>query len=133
MKFKFLFTTLLFCYLSFGQTNEKITTIETVEILNDNTKEAIYYFQNNWHVLRVKAVEKGYIHSFQLMETTYSEETPFHLLLVTTYANKEQHENRETHFAELIKASGGLKLLNKKEPSEFRNSVFSVEKAKHLE
>ena len=133
MKLKFLFATLLFCYLSFGQTNEKITTIETVEILNGNTEEAIYYFQNNWKQLRIMAVEKGYINSFQFLKTTYSEETPFHLLLITTYSNKAQYGNREAHFQELIKAKGSLKLLNEKEPSEFRKSVFTVEGAEHLE
>jgi len=133
MKFKFLFLTVFFCYISFSQTNKKITTIETVEILNDNSEEAIYYFQNNWKQLRVKAIEKGYIHSFQLLETSYSDETPFHLLLITIYIDKTQYDKREKHFAELIKESGALKLLNNKKPSEFRKSVFSVEKAKHLE
>ncbi|WP_411766346.1 hypothetical protein [Winogradskyella sp. A3E31] len=129
MKLKFFFAAILFCYFGFSQTSDKITTIETVEILNNNEAEAIYYFQNNWKQLRIKAVKKGYIHSFQLLKTEYSDETPFHLLLVTTYSNKAQYQNREKHFSELIKASGGLKLLNDKKPSQFRKSVFSVEGA----
>ncbi|WP_370000926.1 hypothetical protein [Winogradskyella sp.] len=133
MKLKFLFLALLFCFLSFGQTNEKITTIETVEILNGNDDEAIYYFQNNWKQLRINAVEKGYIESFQFLKTSYSKETPFHLLLITTYSDKAQYDKREAHFQELIKAKGRLKLLNDKEPSEFRTSVFAVEGARHLE
>ena len=133
MKLKLLALALLFCCIGYSQNNEKITTIETVEILNNNAEEAIYYFQNNWKQLRIKAVKKGYIHSFQLLKTSYNEETPFHLMLVTTYSNKKQFEEREVHFRELIEASGDLKLLNKKEPSEFRKSVFSVEGAKHLE
>ncbi|WP_299524752.1 hypothetical protein [Winogradskyella sp.] len=79
------------------------------------------------------AVEKGYIDSFELLQTTYSKETPFHLVLVTTYTNKAQYDQREKHFSKLIKAKGGLKLLNDKQPSEFRKSVFGVEGAKHLE
>ncbi|WP_299117396.1 hypothetical protein [uncultured Winogradskyella sp.] len=133
MKLKLLSLVLLFCYIGYSQTNEKITTIETVEILNNSTDEAVYYFQNNWKQLRVKAVNKGYIHSYQLLKTSYNEETPFHLILITTYSNKKQFEKREAHFRELIEASGDLKLLSKKEPSEFRKSVFSVEGAKHLE
>ncbi len=133
MKLKLLFIALLFLSISYSQTNEKITTIETVEILNDNREEAIFYFQNNWKQLRLNAIAKDYAHSFQVLETSYSDETPFHLLLITTYMDKAQYEARETHFEELIKASGGLKLLNEKKPSEFRKSVFSVEKAKHLE
>ncbi|MBV7268982.1 hypothetical protein [Winogradskyella luteola] len=133
MKIRLIIPIILFCVMCTAQIKEKITTIETIEILNNNTEEAIYYFQNNWKQLRLNAVEKGYIHSFQLMESLYTEDTPFHLLLVTTYSNKEQYESRETHFAELIKATGGLKLLNDKKPSEFRKSVFTIEDAKHLE
>lgn len=133
MKFKFLFTALLFYFISFSQNNKKITTIETVEILNNNKEEAIYYFQNNWKVLREKAIEKGYIYSYVLLESQYTKATPFHIVLATTYTNKTQFDNRETHFAELIKEKGDLKLLNEKKPSEFRKSVFSVENAKHLE
>ncbi|WP_179021265.1 hypothetical protein [Winogradskyella forsetii] len=133
MKFKFLFIAFLFCFISFSQTNKKITTIETVEILNGNKAEALYYFQNNWKPLRAQAEEKGYIQSYSILETSFSEATPFHFILVTTYANKAQYDNRENRFSELIKASGGLKLLNEKTPSEFRKSVFSVEKAVHLE
>ena len=54
------------------------------------------------------------------MKTSFSSETPFHIILVTTYTNKEQYKNREKHFTELIKASGGLKLLNDKKPNELR-------------
>ncbi|WP_430467265.1 hypothetical protein [Winogradskyella ouciana] len=133
MKLKFLFAILLFCCLSYGQSNEKITTIETVEILNDNSEEAIYYFKSNWKQLRIKAIEKGYIHSFQFLKTTYSDETPFHLVLITTYSDKAQYDKREAYFSELIKEKGTLKLLNEKEPSEFRKSVFAVEGANHLE
>ncbi|MBC2844087.1 hypothetical protein H7F21_03205 [Winogradskyella flava] len=133
MKFKLLIITLFFSYLGFAQTNKKITTIETVEILNNNTKEAVYYFQNNWKQLRLRALDKGYIESFQLLETSFSNETPFHFVLVTTYANKKQFEDREVHFQELIEESGNLKLLNDKKPSEFRKSVFAVDGAKHIE
>ena len=133
MKLKFLFVALLFYCVSFSQTNEKITTFETVEILNNHEAEAIYYFQNNWKVLRTMAIEKGYIDSFQLLKTSYSDKTPFHLVLVTTYSSKAQYDQREKHFAELIEIKGGLKLLNDKKPSEFRKSVFGVDGAKHLE
>ena len=123
----------LLCLNSYDQSNEKITTIETVKILNNNEAEAIYYFQNNWKVLRRMAKEKGYIDSFQLLQTDYSDETPFHLVLVTTYTNLSQFEKREENFGELIALKGGLKLLNDKQPAEFRKSVFAVKQAKHLE
>ena len=55
------------------------------------------------------------------------------MILITTFSNAVQFDNRETHFSKLIKASGGLKLLNDKTPGEFRKSVFAVVGAKHLE
>ncbi len=113
--------------LIYGQENEAITTIDFVQILNENEPEAIYYFQNNWKVLRESAIKKGYIHSFQVMETPYTEDAPFHMMLITTYENKEQYDLREIHFGELIKEMGELKLMNKKKPNEFRKTVFSKE------
>lgn len=117
--------------MSYGQNDNRITTIEFVQILNDNKKEAIYYFQNNWTVLRDMAIDKSYIHSFQLLETPLSEGEPFQLMLITTYISKEQYDLREDHFAELIKEKGELKLMNDKKPSEFRKTLFSKEMVRH--
>ena len=129
---KLLFILLFGLTLSFAQKSTKITTLETVEILNENRDEAIFYYENNWKHLRVKAIQQNFIHSFQILETTYSDETPFHLVLMTTYYDAEQYKNREEHFAELINQMGSLKLLNTKKPSEFRRSVFAFDGAKHL-
>jgi len=117
--------------ISYGQANEKITTIEFVEILNNNKNEALFYFQNNWKVLRDKATAKNYIQSYQLLETQKSDDAPFQIILMTTYQNKKQYDQREKHFQELIKQSGGLKLLNDKKPTEFRKSLFSKDSVKH--
>lgn len=79
------------------------------------------------------AINKNYIDSFQLLKSTFSDESPFHLILITTYSNKNQYDQREKNFTELIKEKGDLKLLNDKVPSEFRKSAFVVEGAAHLE
>ncbi len=117
--------------LLYGQRNQTITTIDFVQILNGNESEAKYYFQNNWRVLRESAIEEGYIISFQVMETPFTEEAPFHLMLVTTYRNKEQYDLREENFGELIKELGELKLMNEKKPNEFRKTIFSKEMVRH--
>lgn len=117
--------------VGYAQANDKISTIEFVEIVNNNKEEALYYFQNNWKVLRDKAIKKNYIHSYQLLETPASDNAPFQIVLVTTYLNKTQYDQREDHFQELIKDSGGLKLLNDKQPTEFRKSLFSKEMVRH--
>ncbi|MFS4467669.1 hypothetical protein [Maribacter sp. 2210JD10-5] len=131
MKFKFLVVLALLAFKTNAQKGEKISTIDFVEILNKNHAEAEYYYKNNWKKLRQTALEKGYIHSFEIIETKATEDAPFHIILVTTYANMEKYKPRESHFQELIKASGGLKLLNDKKPNEFRKTVFNKEMAQH--
>ena len=125
MKQLFFISLLVFSIFSCDKKTEIITTTETVEILDNNKAEALFYFNNNWKVLREKAKAKNYISSFSIVETEFSETHPFHIKLITVYENKEQYENREAHFQELIKESGGLKLLNDKSPNEFRKSVSS--------
>lgn len=112
--------------------DNRISTIDFVEILNDNLEEALYYYNNNWKVLRQRAQAKNYILSYQLLQTPLSQDSKVQLLLITTYANKEQYDKREEHFKELIDARGGLKLLNDKKPNEFRKVAFFKEPVKHL-
>ena len=119
------------CSISYGQQDDKISTIDFVQILNDNKEEAIYYFQNNWKVLRNMAIKKDYIHSFQILEVPISEGDPFQLMLITTYMNEEQYKLREEHFTELIKEKGVLKLMNDKEPADFRKTLFNKEMVRH--
>ena len=117
--------------LCYGQQNERISTIDFVQILNENKSEAVYYFQSNWKVLREAALKKGYIHSFQVLETPFTENAPFHMMLITTYGNKEKYELREENFRELINERGELKLMNAKKPNEFRKTIFSKEVVRH--
>lgn len=123
---------LIFYSVGFAQHDDRITTVDFVQILDDNKAEAEFYYQNNWKVLRQMALKKGYIHSYQLLETPVSEEAPFHYMLITTYADKAQYDLREDHFGELIKEKGELKLLNDKKPGEFRKSLFSKEMVRHF-
>ena len=109
----------------------RLTTVEFVQVLDGHKEEALFYFQNNWKVLRVMAAKKGYIHSYQLMEVQASEDAPFDLMLVTTYLNEAQYKQREDHFTELIKDRGPLKLLNDLKPEKFRKSLFVKDQVRH--
>ena len=111
--------------LCFGQQDQSISSMDFVEIVNDNQEEALFYYQNNWKILRQMAIKKNYISSFKLLKDMGQDKNSFSLILVTTYANREQFEKREEHFQELIKEKGGLELLNEKKPGEFRKTVFS--------
>jgi len=118
---------LSFCTTSlfFGQQDQSISSMDFIEIVNNNEQEALFYYQNNWKILRKMAIKKNYISSFELLKDTGQDKNSFSLILVTTYANREQFEKREEHFQELIKEKGGLELLNEKKPTEFRKTVFS--------
>ena len=120
-------------YSTYAQETAKITTFDFVQILNDNRKEALYYYQHNWRVLRNKAVKKGYIHSFEWFEVERTEDAPFAIILKTTYRNSKQFDKREENFQKLIDTQGSRKLLNDKPPKDFRAILFSKEVSKHLE
>ena len=127
-----LFFTLFFIGLLVqAQQSDRTSTIDFVEIINGNIAETEYYYQNNWKILREMAVQRGHIASYEIIETVATPEAPFHLMLITTYANKTQYQQREKHFQALIKEKGSLALLNDKKPSEFRKTLFNKEKATH--
>ena len=111
---------------AFAQDEEIITVFETVRIKNDKRAEALFYYENNWKTFRDTALEKGYIHSYELIETGTDEKAAFDLVLITRYAGKKQFEKSEENFRKLIEASGGVKLLNELKPNEFRENVFVV-------
>ena len=132
MKVLTLFFVLFMFDAATAQSDTRISTIEFVQILDDNKEEALFYYQNNWKVLREMAVKKSYIDSFELLEVEFTEDQPYHIILMTTFANKDQFEKREEYFEELIKAKGPLRLLNKKKPGEFRKNLYLKERVMHL-
>ncbi len=131
MRIAFLLIVLSINSLSYAQEDERISTMDFVQILNDNREEALFYYQNNWKILRESAMQKGYIQSYQLLEAPADDDASFQLILMTTYPDKGQYDLREDHFRELIKEQGELKLMNDKKPGEFRKTLFSKEMVKH--
>lgn len=132
MKKVFLLCLTICLYCSgFSQSQAKISSVDFVAVVNNNHAETLYYYQNNWKVLREAAVKKDYIDSYNLLEIEPTEATPYNFILITTYANQEQYNKREAHFEELIKASGGLKLLNDKEPKDFRKFIDGQDSVKN--
>ncbi|MFY0688915.1 MAG: hypothetical protein JXQ90_17225 [Cyclobacteriaceae bacterium] len=134
MKSALIFSTLFIVSIlsSHCQSSEKITSLDFVQVQNNNLDEAIFYYQNNWLVLRKMAIKQNMIDAFQLLQTTSDTASPFEIVLITTYANQDQFDQREENFSRLIKERGSLQLLNEKQPSEFRKVIFSKEQAIHL-
>ncbi|NNC70884.1 MAG: hypothetical protein HKN90_08700, partial [Flavobacteriaceae bacterium] len=92
MKNLIFFTTLLISLYTYSQNfnqensldlSERISTIDFVEIIDANIEEALYYYQNNWKVLRQGALVKDYILSYQLLKTPLTDDNKFELLLIT--------------------------------------------------
>ncbi|MCH4822078.1 hypothetical protein ML462_02745 [Gramella lutea] len=133
MKRIILLFTLICGFNCLAQKEEKISTLDFVEILNGNHAEAAFYYENNWKKLREIALDKGYIYSFQMLKTEATEDYPISFILITTYTNHPEFELREKHFSEVMKIKGDLELLNDKKPAEFRKTLFSKEKSIHLE
>ena len=123
---------LLFTTLSFGQKNGPLSTMDFVQIINDNREETLFYYNNNWKKLREEAIKKEYILSYQLLDVEATEDAPFDIILITTYIDKEQYDKREEHFSELIEARGPVRLLNDKKPGDFRKILFNKDPVKHI-
>ena len=70
--------------------------------------------------------------SYQILETPYSEEEPYHLILIVTFFNEEQYDNREEPYFELLKEIGQEKLMNDKKPDEFRKELYKKRRVRHL-
>ncbi len=133
MKKTLLFLFMVFALISNAQESDRFSSMDFVLVLNDHKAETRYYYENNWKALREEALELGFIHSYQLLETSASEDAPFDFILITTYANSTQYDNREANFQKLIKAAGGLKLLNTLQPKDFRKTIFGKDFVKHLD
>jgi len=50
-----------------AQQSKLVSVMDFVKIKNDKKTEALYYYENNWKVYREVAVERGLIHSYQLV------------------------------------------------------------------
>jgi len=111
--------------ICYAQQSHHISSMDFVEIVNENENEALFYYQKNWKILRQMALKKNYIVSFEILRDASEEKSSFDLILITTYADKEQFDKREEHFQELIKEKGSLELLNDKKPATFRKTVLS--------
>ena len=111
--------------LSYGQEDHSITSMDFVQVVDDNENEAWFYYENNWKVLRQMALKRGYIQSFKLLKDMSMDKNDFRIVLMTSYQDSLQFTKREEHFQELIKEKGALSLLNEKQPAEFRKTVFS--------
>lgn len=107
---------------------QHVSTIDFMKVIDGNREELIYYYENNWKVLRDMALQRNYIVSYELLETQADSTGDFDILLITRYKNEEAYNKAEERFQGLIKEiqnDGGPKLMNDLKPAEFRDWKFS--------
>ena len=70
----------------------------------------MFYYENNWKTLREKASAKGYIHSYELIESKADEKADFDIVLITRYANQTQFDKAEENFQEIMREHDGFEI-----------------------
>lgn len=112
--------------------SDVVTLVEAVKIKNEKRAEAIFFYENNWKILREQALEKGIIHSYEFIVSEINEKANFDIILITRYKDQAQFEKSEENFRPLLDARGDVKLLNRTKPDDFRKSVFVINGKSYL-
>ncbi|WP_439882137.1 hypothetical protein ACSX1A_03030 [Pontibacter sp. MBLB2868] len=107
----------------FGQSENAITTMDFVKIVNGKREEALFFYQNNWLPFREAAYQNGWIKGFQLLESLGTDE--YDLILITEYQDAAQQAAIEEHFTSWQKKHPII-LLNELRPPDFRQNVRSA-------
>ncbi|MHA7818798.1 MAG: hypothetical protein ACX930_04015 [Erythrobacter sp.] len=115
---------------------EAITTVNVVDIQPGMTREARAYYEAGWAAARKIAAERGLIADYNLLVSESGVTDDPEILLITTYANREQYAAREEHFQAifremeldgpiLIEGRSRAEILGTVEGAEDYRSVFA--------
>lgn len=123
MKLLLIVSILAFAISPAAEGDEVIIVVERVEVLGDGHAEARFYYEKNWLTLRILAHARGYIDSFELGYLDPQDGNGADILLVTRFASREDYERAEERFQLLMAERGPLRLLNDKQPADFRKRL----------
>lgn len=100
-------------------------TMDFVKIKDGKRDETIYFYENNWKLYRDEAKKRGFIDSYELIETKSEKHADFDLILITRYNGEEQMKNSEKNFEPILKElrPNGPALKNAVQPADFRVNV----------
>ena len=117
---------ILFPLIGKAQTQKTISIYDFVKIKNNHTKEALYFYEQNWKHYRDIALKKKYIVSYRLVSALPDSTSDFNLILITEYADSLAYAKSEENFAQIIKETrpNGPLLLNELKPADFRINLF---------
>lgn len=115
-------TLLLFLVLFNICAAQSISIIDFVKVTDGYSREAAFFYANNWAAFRAQAKVNGWIEDYQLLQVDHAD---WDLILITDFTDSTQHKAIEQHFAAWSVAHP-LALLNENKPETFRNNVQSV-------
>jgi len=124
---KLLFALIFLLFISPAQAispEKEIVLVEFVNVVRGNWQEALYYFENNWLVIRETAKKKGIISSFRMVSFQDYPGREFDILLITEYENSDKYKKSEERLSKLVKSKGAPELLNELNPNDFRKTIF---------
>ena len=101
--------------LSVGSVSaQEVSIFDFVKTVDNNKEELIYYYENNWKILRDIAKERDFIESYELLITEADSVADFDIILITRYKNETQYQQGEERFQQIIKERnkeyGGVRL-----------------------
>jgi ketosteroid isomerase-like protein len=122
---------LLFFFLSGlvqAQDSSSYAIINFVRVKNNNSAEALYFYNNNWLDFRKGVKQNKGIKSYQLLDYTEDKEAPFDIILITEYKDTHQLEKSEESFQPVMKnlRPDGPLFLNGKQPGDFRENSYVI-------
>ena len=126
MKIAFILSLLIIPILVSAQNQKTISIYDFVKIKNNHTKEALYFYEQNWKHYRDIALKKKFIVSYRLVSAIPDTAADFDLILITEYADSLAYARSEENFAQIIKEArpNGPLLLNELKPADFRINLF---------
>ena len=106
--------------------DQPVAILDFVKVQNKNYKEALFYYENNWKIYRQKALQLGYIESFQVIQVKPDSTADFDLILMTVYKDSNALRMSEERFDPILKdlRPAGPLLLNSVPAADFRKIVF---------
>jgi len=110
---------------SMAQTSSSVILMDIVEVPVSKRAEAIYYFENNWELFRERALQKGLITSYRMLEVNLKDADYLELILTTEFSDETQYEKVEENFEPIMKEArpNGPVTLNEVKPADFRKLV----------
>ncbi|MBC8151412.1 MAG: hypothetical protein H7Z72_00725 [Bacteroidetes bacterium] len=99
--------------------------VDVVDIKAGKQPEALFYYENNWKVIRDRMIQRKHLKSYRMLTTATDSTGSSRLFLMTEYADSLSYRQGEERFQAVIKElyPNGSRLLNELKPADFRQII----------